>query len=108
MEINFNSVRKQALQAYEKLAYRLNEGVITNDEQYAQPNDATHGMVNLKGYVLVDANDIRDTMSDLRMMLCAIASTYEPGDDDFKDVYSEVYPEGSGKRMTSFNVEVEE
>jgi hypothetical protein len=106
MKVNFNNVRKQALYRYDSLVNKLNSAIIRNEDQFAKPNDLFHGCdVNLKGYVLIDAEDIQETLNDLRMMLGTIASVYEEGNDEVQDVFSEVYPEGSGKEMACFNEE---
>jgi hypothetical protein len=106
MKVNFNNVRKQALYRYDSLVEKLNAAIIRNDDQYAVPNDVYHGQqVNLKGYVLIDADDIQETLNGLRMMLGTIASCYEEGNDDMKDMFSEVYPEGTNKAMAVFNEE---
>jgi|ERR1044071_6822898 hypothetical protein len=108
MKVNFNNVRKQALYRYDDLVNKLNAAIIRNDDQYAKPNDIFHGCdVNLRGYVVIDAEDIQDTLNDLRMMLCTIASCYEEGNEDMKDVFSEVYPEGTEEGMVCFNEEEE-
>jgi len=84
MNINFNNVRRQACIAYDKLVDKLN----TNE-------------TNDNGTVIVDLKDIYEEMNDLRMMIGSIAMTYEEGDDKFKDVYEELYPEG--KQMAILN-----
>lgn len=105
MKVNFNNVRKQSLYRYDELAKRLNSAIIKNDDQWAQPNDIYHGPINIKGYVCIDAEDLDEIMNDLRMLLGTIASCYFEGDDDHKDVFSEVYPEGTDKAMVCFNPE---
>jgi hypothetical protein len=108
MKVNFNNVRKQALYRYDDLATRLNAAIIKDDEQWARPNDIHHGQsINLKGYVCIDAEDLDEVMNDLRMLLGTIASCYLEGDEDHKDVFSEVYPEGTEKAMVCFNPEDE-
>jgi hypothetical protein len=102
MKVNFNNVRRQALYRHDSLVEKLNKAIIRNEDQYAVPNDVYHGQqVNLKGYVLIDAEDIHEVLNDLRMMLGTIASCYEEGNDEMKDIYSEVYPED--KTMAVFN-----
>jgi hypothetical protein len=104
MKVNFNNVRKQALYRYDALVSKLNAAIIKHEDSYGLPNDVHHGHdVNLKGYVVIDPDDIQDTLNDLRMMLGTIASCYEEGNDDMKDVFSEVYPENSDKAMVCFN-----
>jgi hypothetical protein len=103
MKVNFNNLRKQALYRHDGLVKSLNEAIIKNDDQYATPNDAYHGHpVNLKGYVVIEAETIQELMNDLRMLIGTIASCYEEGNDEYKDVFSEVYPESSEKVMSCF------
>jgi hypothetical protein len=72
MKIDFNNVRKQALNAYDRLATHLN-----NSKGY-------------EGYMLVDPNEIQGAMDDLRTTIGAIAMSYDPdGDEDLKCVYPE-------------------
>lgn len=109
MKVNFNNVRKQALYRYDALAGILNRSIIRGDDEWARPNDVCHGQpINLKGYVVIDAEDLDDIMNDLRMLIGTIASCYEEGNDDHADVFSEVYPEGTEKAMAVFNPEVDE
>jgi hypothetical protein len=56
-----------------------------------------------KGDIIVSAEYIQKEMDSLRMLIGSIAMTYEPGDDDFKDVYSEIFPENESNRMKLFN-----
>jgi len=108
MQVDFNNVRKQAIYAYESLVSKLNYSIIRDDEQYAKPNDVWHGqIVNIKGYVLVDADDLKKHMDSLRSLIGAIAMTYKEGDEEFKDMFEEVYPEDD-QHMPIFNEEVEE
>ena len=93
MEVNFNNLRKQAIYSYEKLAEKLNYSI---EEWNKETNE--------KGIVHINANEIQEDMDDLRGMICAIASVYEPEDDNFKDVYSEVFP-NENDSMLIFNEE---
>lgn len=108
MTVNFNNVRKRALHRYNNLAEKLNEAIIKTDDEWARPNDIRHGQqINLKGYVCVDAEDIQEYMDDLRMLIATIASCFEEGSEEYKDVFSEVYPEGTEDGMVCFNQEEE-
>jgi hypothetical protein len=108
MKVNFNNVRKQSLYRYDNLVNKLNAAIIRNDDQYAKPNDVHHGQdVNLRGYVVIDTEDIQEVLNDLRMMLGTIASCHEEGNEEMKDIYSEVYFEGDAG-MAIFNEETEE
>lgn len=76
MTVNFNNLRKQAIYSCDSLTEKLNDAIIRNDENYATPNG--HGYdVNLKGYVLIDAEEIQKYMDGLRRMIGGIAMTYE-------------------------------
>ncbi len=110
MNVDFNNLRKQAIYAYDSLVGKLNHAILNDTEpQYALPNDCSHNTpMNLNGYVLIDAEDIQKPIDELRSLISAIASVYEPGDEKFKDVYSEVFPEESGDKMFVFNEEIEE
>lgn len=106
MKVNFNNLRKQAMFSYERLCDKLNYAIIKNDDQYAEPNGMDRS-VNLKGYVLVDAEEIQKDMESLRSLIGSIAMTYEEGNEDFKDVYEEAFPEKEEKRLPYFNDEKE-
>jgi len=84
MNINFNNVRKQACIAYDKLVSDL-----TYSKSY-------------EGYMLVDPDRLEKNLNDLRMMLCSIAMTFEENNDEFKDVYEELYPQAEGNKMAEF------
>lgn len=102
--INFNNLRKQALYTHDGLVDKLNRSIIT-DNQWAKPNDVHHGQeIAIKGYVLIDADDIQSEMDDLRMLIGTLASCSLQDADAFKDIYSEVYP-NEDDRMNSFNNE---
>lgn len=107
MKVNFNNVRKQAIYRYDSLVEKLNKAIL-KDDQWAKPNDVYHGQeMNIKGYVLIDAEDLQKDLDDLRMLIGTIACTYEEGNEDFANVYDEVFPEEKEERMQSFNDEVE-
>lgn len=107
MKINFNNVRKQAIYAYEKLVNELNSAIIKND-QWAKPNDVYHDkQINIKGYVLVDAEAIQKCIDTLRITIGTIGMAFEEENEDFRDVYQEIYPEENKKRMPCFNQEEE-
>lgn len=87
MKINFNNVRRNACRAHDRLVRKLNAA--TKD-----------------GQVRISVDNLEDVMNDLRMAVGAIASTYEEGNDDFKDVFEEMYPEPG--HMEFFNPEQDE
>lgn len=107
MKVNFNNLRKQAMFSYERLCDKLNYAIIKNDEQHAQPNGSDYS-TNLKGYVLIDTEEIQKEMDSLRSLIGSIAMTYEDNNEDFKDVYEEVFPEEKGGRLPCFNEEDDE
>ena len=101
MNIDFNNVRKQAIYAYDSLVEKLNSKILTKD-QYVNPKDIYHDQPdNIKGYVLIDADYIQDELDTLRQMIGTIAMTYEKQNEDFTDIFEEVYPKG--KHMNFFN-----
>lgn len=104
MKVNFNNLRKQSVYAYEKLVNELNSAII-KDDQWARPNDVRHGQdINIKGYVLVDSEMIQKHLDSLRTMIGAIAATSMEDEEEFKDVYQEIYPK-EGETMPCFNEE---
>lgn len=107
MNVNFNNLRKQAIHACERLTQKLNDAIIKEDGQYAKPNNVYHDQqVNIKGYVLIDAEEIQKDMDSLRSMIGGVAMVYEEGNKDFADVYAEVFPDENSS-MKSFNEEEE-
>jgi hypothetical protein len=86
--VNFNNLRKQACLAYDRLCNKLN-----SSKEY-------------EGYMLVDPNDIQSEMDTLRQMISSIAMVHEEGNEDFKDVFEQEYPEP--KIMESFEFKTEE
>ena len=84
MKVNFNNLRKQAIYSHDRLVQKLNSA-------------------NENGTITIDAETIQREMDDLRSMIGSIAMTYEDNNEDFKDVYSEVFPEDKDERMKSFN-----
>jgi len=103
MTVNYNNVRKQTIFAYEELVKKLNNSIV-KDKQYADV-DGEHCCI--KGFVLIDANDIQKQMDTLRQMIGVIAMTSIDGDEEFKDVYDEVFPNES-QSMKRFNDEEQE
>lgn len=94
MNVDFNNLRKQAAYSLDGLIKKLN-GAILKDSQYAKPNDVYHNQeIDIKGYVLIDAEDIQRIMDDLRSEVAAICFTYEKDNEGFKDVFGEVEENG--------------
>lgn len=87
MNINFNNLRKQALYSYDKLVNKLNDSI-------------SYEWNSKK--IEINPDDIQEDLDDLKMLLGSIAMVYEPDDENFKDVYSEVYP-NEDDEMVSFN-----
>lgn len=104
MKVNFNNLRKQAIYSYDSLVEKLNAAIIKEDISGTWVDG--FGWVN-KGSVIIDAEDLQKNLDDLRSLIGSIAMVYEEGNEDFKDVYSEVFPEDKEERMQSFNDEVE-
>lgn len=95
MTINFNNLRAQTAYALDDLTKKLNAAIIKNDGQYAVPNQMHHTQqVDLKGYVLIDAEDIQKNLTDLRMRIMVIASLFEEGDEDCKDMTEHINKNG--------------
>ena len=90
MKINFNGVRRNACLTHDELVRALNK------------------CKSHEGYILVDPNILTNYLGDLRTFLCSIASTYVEGDDDFKDVFNELYPEGTDKMMEVLKLDEDE
>ncbi len=85
MKLDFDNLRLQALNNYEALVEKLNDAVIKEDD-YA---DLKGRFVNIKGKIIIDADDIREELADLRMQLVAFACCEMKGttpEDDVKSV----------------------
>jgi hypothetical protein len=108
MKVDFNNARKQAMRYYDRLVEKLNYAVIKEGGRYGKPNGAMHDLVDLHGYVLIDSEDIRELLDDLRGVIGGIAMTYQPGEEDFKDVYSEVYSDEEDRMEIFYDPEIEE
>ena len=104
MTVNFNNLRKQAVYAYESLCEKLNYAILT-ETQFARSNAVHHGQeVDIKGNILIDAEDIQKDMDNLRSMIGSIAMTYEEGNESFQDVYQQIFPD-EDQSMKLFNDE---
>lgn len=104
MKVNFNNLRRQAVVAYNQLAMRLNDAKCPPEGV----DDFIDGFGRTKkDTIIIEAEDIDDIMNDLRSMIGSIAMTYQEGDGEFKDIYSEMYPEEQDKRMVIFNEEID-
>lgn len=84
MRVNLNNVRKRMVYRYNGLAKMLNHNI-------------------QDGFVNVKTDDIQEHMDALRMLIGAIAMSYDEDNDDFKDVFTEIYPEGTEDGMVCFN-----
>lgn len=71
MDIDFNNARRQAGCALNRLVATLNNHI------------------NGTGCIIVDPEEIRDCIGDLRMMVGSIMCTYEEGNEKFKDMYGD-------------------
>jgi len=106
MSVNFNAVRKRAIWSYEDLIEKLNRAVIKNDDQYATPNGEQY--TNLRGYVLIDSEDLRKILDNLRSEIGTIGMTYQKEEKEFKDVYSEIFPKEEQSMSIFYDPEIEE
>jgi len=105
MNVDFNNLRKQLAYSCDDLIKKLN-GAILKDSQYAVPNDVYHKQeIDIKGYVLIDAEDIQKIIDNLRSQVACICYTYRKDDEDFKDVFGEVEQNGG---LSWFNEDSEE
>lgn len=105
MNVDFNNLRKQAAFSLDDLIKKLN-GAILKDSQYAKPNDVYHNQeIDIKGYVLIDRDDIQRDIDNLRSQVAAICYTYRKDDETFKDVMDEVDENGG---LAWFNEESED
>lgn len=100
MKVDFNNLRKKACYTHDRLVELLNRSII-RDTQYASPNDVRPKgrEIDIQGYVLVDADELKDILYNLRQEIGSIAMVYEPGDESFADVYPK------DKSMEVFNPE---
>lgn len=106
MKINYNGIRRNACRAHDKLVKALNRAIIKND-QYALPNDIKHGQeVNIKGYIVIDPEEIENVMESLRSAIGTMAMTFDEDNEDFKNVFEDLYP-GEDDHMEFFNPEEE-
>ena len=100
MNVDFNNLRKQAIYSYDALCKKLNEAILKEGCDTA----FLDGFGHIKeGVIVIEAEYIQKQMDSLRQLIGAIAMVYEPEDEKFKDVYSEVFPEENPERMQSFN-----
>lgn len=106
MTVNFNNLRKQALYSYDSLVEKLNDSLLEDLEYGRKKNEKREGGL-IKGDMLLNSEDIQKEMDELRRLLGAIAMVYVPEDENFKDVFSEVYP-NQEDGMALFNAEEEE
>lgn len=104
MTINYNNLRKQAIYSYESLVEKLNNSIIKKN-QHTELSDGEYS--NVKGFVLIDAKEIQKDIDNLRKMIGAIAMTSVEGEEEFKDVYQEVFPD-EDQSMKLFNDEAED
>jgi hypothetical protein len=89
MKVDFNNLRLKALKAHDSLIRTLNEHILS------------------EGYTVhVDCDQIASDLEDLRQYIGGIAMVYEEGNDNFKNVFEDHYPEG--KSMAVFNPEPDE
>jgi len=101
MKIDFNNIRRQACISYDRLCGILNDARC--DEANGDWVDG-YGRVD-QGTIIIEPEQLDSVMNDLRMLIGSIASCYEEGDEEVANVYEDLYPENSEKRMATFNPE---
>ena len=90
MKVNFNSIRKRAVLEMQELSKQLDNSIIKTT-QWSKPNGIYHDQeVDIKGYVLVDAEEIENRVNSLLSLISTIACTYEEDNEDFKDLTEEI------------------
>jgi hypothetical protein len=94
MNINFNNVRMLACRYYDEMAELLQKAYNEFDSK---------GSFDEHDFFL----DAETAMVNLRESIAAIACTYEEGNDKFRSVIAELYPE-EGQSMAVFTTEPEE
>lgn len=99
MEVNFNNLRTQAAYALDNLTKGLNEGLLKNSDgslvtEHVFFEDENGKKKWKKGNLLVDTDDIKKYMKELRSLVLTICSVYEPNDDKFKDMSEEIKENG--------------
>ena len=72
MDINYNTARIKAMEAYNSLALKLNNHIVNDDLDGDQ--------------VIISTQEIDKNLNDLRMMLILIACSYDENNPGFKDV----------------------
>ncbi len=105
MNINFNNVRKQAMLSYDRLCEKLNSHIRKEGQDTTWLDD--FGYIK-KGTIVIDSETLQKEMDNIRSLIGSIACTYDPDNEDFKDVYEETYPASQDKRMECFNPQPEE
>lgn len=88
MRVNFNNLRAQAAYALDKLTKELNAAKLPESEWVEVDGEWK------TGDILLDAEDIQKHIDDLRMMVMSIASVYEEGNEDFKDMSDHIESTG--------------
>ena len=93
MKVNFNNLRTQAAYALDNLTKELNAGILKQSEHVYEEDE--NGQEKwIKGNVLVDADDIRAHMIELRSLILTINAVYEPNDEEFRDMSQEIEKNG--------------
>ncbi|MCX6218319.1 hypothetical protein [Spirosoma sp.] len=100
MKVDFNNLRRQACLSYDALVGKLNAALLT-DDQWARPNGSMHGQdMNIKGYVLIDAEELQRDLDNLKVQIGSIALCFEQDNPDCADVYPDT-------PLLDFNPELE-
>jgi hypothetical protein len=75
MDIDFNNVRVQAIQAYNRLVITLNKNIESTIGGWKK--------------IEVPVDDIQQELDELRSTIGAIACTYKKDDPDFKCIFND-------------------
>ena len=101
MKVNFNNLRAQAAYALDNLTRELNAGILKQPEHVLEIGENGNNKW-IKGNVLIDADDIRQYMKELRSLILTINAVYEPNDEEFKDMSQDIEDNGG---VAKFNIE---
>jgi hypothetical protein len=100
MKINLNGVRKSAAYSLDRLIKKLNAGMLSDYESVLEGGEW------VRGDVLVDSNDIKKDIAELRNVIWTLLCCYDENNPLFAEVWQEVgdiarFPEvemGEGER----------
>lgn len=85
MKVDFNNLRIQTVVAYEDVCRKLNKAIDKDS-----------------GYIEIEAIDLQHSMDNLRQCISGIICTFEKDNEDFKELYSVLFP-NDNESMMEFN-----